>query len=270
MQNFHVPIASQHNLPTTKGTSIRCVIISDTHGFHNQIPLPSGQILIHAGDFTDYGTPNEIFAFKAFLKEQLAHFEHIVIIPGNHEFWPDLCATCFFSPINPLDSKRVHYLRDEVVEVLGINFYGSRFKSATLFGWMYPVGRDRDAKQSFDDVPLDKKIDVMLIHQPPYLKSFDKRFFRRGNKAITEVLMKVNPAVYICGHNHDVYGVRYAKHSQDLSQTLHTTFICACSVDGDVGNKKLRNPIVFDYIVEDPEVNNQPDQADNEISLQTI
>jgi hypothetical protein len=35
----------------------RIVCISDTHGYHRSIPIPTCDILIHGGDFTNYGEP---------------------------------------------------------------------------------------------------------------------------------------------------------------------------------------------------------------------
>ena len=35
---------------------IRIVLISDTHNKHKMLELPEGDILIHAGDFTNDGT----------------------------------------------------------------------------------------------------------------------------------------------------------------------------------------------------------------------
>lgn len=34
---------------------MRIVHISDTHGHHSQLRLPQGDVLVHSGDFSDYG-----------------------------------------------------------------------------------------------------------------------------------------------------------------------------------------------------------------------
>ena len=48
---------------------VRFVCISDTHAQAEKIrtELPPGDVLIHAGDFTNTGTPNEVMQFNAFL-----------------------------------------------------------------------------------------------------------------------------------------------------------------------------------------------------------
>ena len=64
--------------------SINIVIISDTHGRHDALSIPDGDILIHAGDFTGRGRPEEVSAFNAFLAK-LPH-RHKIVIAGNHDF----------------------------------------------------------------------------------------------------------------------------------------------------------------------------------------
>ena len=34
---------------------MRIVLLSDTHGYHDEIDVPPGDLLIHAGDFTRLG-----------------------------------------------------------------------------------------------------------------------------------------------------------------------------------------------------------------------
>jgi len=66
---------------------VRCVVISDTHNLHDQfierqyLPLPQeqhGDILIHAGDFSNNGTPGECMSFNAFLLKMTPHFKYRV------------------------------------------------------------------------------------------------------------------------------------------------------------------------------------------------
>lgn len=43
---------------------LRVVIVSDTHGKHEELNLPKGDILIHCGDFTSYGRLQHITSFQ--------------------------------------------------------------------------------------------------------------------------------------------------------------------------------------------------------------
>lgn len=42
---------------------MKLVCISDTHGLHERVAVPNGDVLIHAGDFTERGEPYEVAAF---------------------------------------------------------------------------------------------------------------------------------------------------------------------------------------------------------------
>ena len=60
------------------------VCISDTHGLHRDLtPVPDGDILIHAGDFTRFGDIDDVLEFNAWLGE-LPH-KHKIVVFGNHE-----------------------------------------------------------------------------------------------------------------------------------------------------------------------------------------
>jgi 3',5'-cyclic AMP phosphodiesterase CpdA len=63
---------------------VRIVVISDTHGMHELLDIPSGDILIHAGDLTRRGFQSEVVVFNKFLG-QLPHPTKIVVA-GNHDF----------------------------------------------------------------------------------------------------------------------------------------------------------------------------------------
>ena len=50
--------------------------------------LPKGDVLVHSGDFSNVGLPDEITHFNDFLKQQ--DFKHKVIIAGNHDIAFDI------------------------------------------------------------------------------------------------------------------------------------------------------------------------------------
>ena len=64
---------------------MRLVVVSDTHGLHNQIQgLPEGDVLVHAGDFMNSGFDVEdILSFNNWLGKQ--NFAHCVVCAGNHD-----------------------------------------------------------------------------------------------------------------------------------------------------------------------------------------
>lgn len=67
-------------------TSLRLVLLSDTHQLHREVVVPDGDILIHAGDFTLFSESMEAVAdFNDWLGDLPHRFK--AIVPGNHEFF---------------------------------------------------------------------------------------------------------------------------------------------------------------------------------------
>ena len=64
---------------------MRFVCISDTHSKLDKMQhmIPSGDILIHAGDFTSIGKIDEVQKFSEFLKTLDDKFKYKVVIAGK-------------------------------------------------------------------------------------------------------------------------------------------------------------------------------------------
>jgi len=70
--------------PTSSSSPTRIVVISDTHNHHGSLsPLPLGDILIHAGDLTQSGSPEELRSALQWLEGQ--PHPHKIFIAGNHD-----------------------------------------------------------------------------------------------------------------------------------------------------------------------------------------
>jgi Calcineurin-like phosphoesterase len=90
-QIFHkVPtIASTDSLWNTPHSDCtRIVCMSDTHGQHDNVLVPKGDILIHAGDFSNTGEIQQCKDTARFF-QQLA-FSTTICIAGNHDLTLDL------------------------------------------------------------------------------------------------------------------------------------------------------------------------------------
>jgi predicted phosphohydrolase len=71
---------------STLRTTLRLVLISDTHELHREVDVPDGDIFIHAGDFTMFSESMEtVVDFNDWLGE-LPH-PYKIVVPGNHEFF---------------------------------------------------------------------------------------------------------------------------------------------------------------------------------------
>lgn len=52
----------------SKSSLLNFVCISDTHNKAHELKMPKGDVLIHAGDFTLSGLPEEVAKFNDFLR----------------------------------------------------------------------------------------------------------------------------------------------------------------------------------------------------------
>ena len=113
----------------------RFVCISDTHNRTDRMgyPIPDGDVLIHAGDFTNCGTRDQVIHFNKFLST-LNH-PYKVVIAGNHDISFDLesydSLWTYFSRKRE-DPEEIRqqltnciYLQDEEVDILGFRIFGS-------------------------------------------------------------------------------------------------------------------------------------------------
>ncbi|XP_077932840.1 metallophosphoesterase domain-containing protein 1 isoform X1 [Halichoerus grypus] len=129
-----------HDAPKPPGYT-RFVCVSDTHSRTDPIQMPYGDVLIHAGDFTELGLPSEVKKFNEWLGS--LPYEYKIVIAGNHEltfdqeFMADLIKQDFYyfpsvSKLKPENYENVQslltnciYLQDSEVTVRGFRIYGS-------------------------------------------------------------------------------------------------------------------------------------------------
>ena len=80
-EEYVVDMANDDDLVHGRGedNEIRIVCISDTHGKCQDMDIPDGDILVHAGDFTYFGLVSEIILFN----EWLGTLPHKVTIMNN-------------------------------------------------------------------------------------------------------------------------------------------------------------------------------------------
>ena len=100
--------------------AVRIVLISDTHNRHRMLELPKGDILIHAGDFTNNGTEEEIREFDAWLAS--LNYQHKILVPGNHD--KGMEAKSNQEESGSLQLTNATVLRGEMIEVMGLRVFG--------------------------------------------------------------------------------------------------------------------------------------------------
>ncbi|MDP2435196.1 MAG: metallophosphatase domain-containing protein, partial [archaeon] len=147
----------------------RVVCISDTHSKHCSLQLPKGDFLIHAGDFSNVGKPNEVAEFLQWFGEQA--FRHKVMIAGNHDLILDpahykTSGHRFhrgqqFHPeevLPLLQSDRFVYLQDRHVVLDGVSIYGTPWQPE-FCDWAFNVIRGSPIRPYWQQIP--DQVDIL-------------------------------------------------------------------------------------------------------------
>ena len=176
---------------------MRIVCLSDTHGLHARLSVPDGDVLVHAGDFSMNGRPQEIERFDRWLAG-LPH-RHKIVVAGNHDF------------LFEHEPKRARamlggavYLRDELVEVAGLRIWGSPWQP-WFHDWAFNLPRGEALAAVWARAPSG--VDVLVTHSPP-MGVLDRTAWGRrvGCEALREALPRIAPALHVFGHIHEAYG----------------------------------------------------------------
>ncbi len=176
---------------------MRIVAISDTHGLHDQLEVPAGDVLVHAGDSTGRGGLAEIRDFDAFLG-RLPH-RHKVVIAGNHDFGFERQPAAARALI-----RHAVYLQDEAFTIDGVRFWGSPWQP-WFYDWAFNLERGAEIRAKWDLIPEDT--DVLITHGPP-LGHGDRN--TRGEEVgcadLLARIREVGPRYHVFGHIHEAYG----------------------------------------------------------------
>lgn len=205
----------------------RLVLISDTHGFHQGLAVPAGDILIHAGDLSLRGALDEVRDFNAWLG-RLPH-PHKLVIAGNHDF-------CFER--QPDESAALltagHYLCDSSVALAGLKFYGSPWQP-WFFDFAFNLPRGPALRAKWDQIAAGT--DVLITHGPAQGHGdLTARGERAGCQDLLDAVRRVRPRLHVCGHIHEGYGA-----------TREGETLCVNASICDVGYSPANAPIVLDW-----------------------
>jgi predicted phosphodiesterase len=155
------------------------VFISDTHGNHRSLDVPSCDFLIHCGDACTDGDTNQLKDFFEWFAEQAPRYK--IFIAGNHDLVFDL---------DPVEGKsmipdNILYLENEFTIIEGISFY-----SVSARPWLH-------------EYPSEIRcIDFLITHGPAY-GILDLKL---GCKNLKKFILKQKPAYHIFGHIHETGG----------------------------------------------------------------
>lgn len=204
---------------------MKCKIVhfSDTHGIHEQLTIPDGDILVFSGDCGSRGGQFEVERFFKWFSKQPHIYK--IFIPGNHDrcFDKDLLTP----PVNVfpfwVQSLREEYCKYETINIFethgafeiaeyNLKFFGSAYvpkvHPKTNPYWGFSKEREELAKY-WKDIPED--IDILITHGPPYGK-LDYSYNGATNVGCERLRYKIErikPKVHLFGHIHESYGLTY-------------------------------------------------------------
>jgi len=175
---------------------MRIVAIADTHTFTDELVVPDGDVLIHAGDIGRGGTLDELEPAAAWIAAQ--PHRHKVIVAGNHDWLfvhdPGRARALFSGP-------RSHYLEDDEVTIEGLRFYGSPWQPE-FNDWAFNLPRGEPLARVWSKIP--RGIDVLVTHGPPAGVG-DRGGYgpeRAGCEDLRARVIHVAPRVHLFGHIH--------------------------------------------------------------------
>ncbi len=178
---------------------MKFTFISDTHGKHELIRLPAGDVLVHAGDFSMRGSLPEVETFLRWFEEQ--PFQHRILVAGNHDFLAEREPGIF----RALIPDSIIYLEDSGVEIDGVRIWGSPI-TPWFFDWAFNRQRGADIRRHWDLIPDDT--DLLITHGPPYgiLDEVLRDPRPVGCRDLLRRAEQVQPRVHVFGHIHEGYG----------------------------------------------------------------
>jgi hypothetical protein len=192
-------------LPPSSNSRVRIVCISDTHT--NTLDIPSGDILIHAGDLTNAGTIAEIQAQIDWLAS-LPH-KHKIAIAGNHDTFLDPRSRVTLDEkdrAGALEWKGIRYLQHSSTTLTCQTDHGAKrfviygapqipLCGGKNFAFQYPRGQDAWSETIPDHT------DILVTHTPPkyHLDLFAPTL---GCEWLLKEIWRIKPVLHVFGHVH--------------------------------------------------------------------
>jgi len=186
-------------------TKMVIVAISDTHGEHNNISLPEGDVLIHCGD-AELSSVRRMNEFADWMGE-LPH-KHKLFVPGNHDtFVEQLLSNNEKVVYEIFNRKKIHLLIDESIIINDIKFYGTPW-TPEFCNWSF-MKEERELCHIFKKIPKDTN--VLITHGPASTVldtiSPTHKGYHLGSKALYVQYERLNKLKFhFFGHIHGGYG----------------------------------------------------------------
>lgn len=158
-----------------KVKNISVLVLSNTHGKHRELNIPSNiELIIHCGDICTDGDLKEIKDFFEWYSN--LPIKHKVFVNGNHDLPFEL---------NPMESEKlipenVIWLNDEWINL-------GELKIGALSPNFY-----------FFDLNFPNNLDILISHGPP-LHILDGDI---GSSQLRDFVLENKPKFHVFGHHH--------------------------------------------------------------------
>ncbi|MFB4320466.1 metallophosphatase domain-containing protein [Actinomadura sp. 21ATH] len=175
---------------------MRIVAVADTHTFHDDLVVPEGDVLVHAGDLCRRGRDLGELRDAADWMRGLPHRTKIVVA-GNHDrmFVDDPARAR-----GVLADRGIRYLEDGGTEVDGVSFWGSPWQPE-FNDWAFNLPRGRSLAEKWAMIP--EGVDVLVTHGPPLgIGDAGAPPGRHGCADLLERVREVRPRLHLFGHIH--------------------------------------------------------------------
>jgi len=196
---------------------MKLVFFSDTHGLHEQVKLPDGDILIFCGDMCPRSRIEGVRNFSGFLAKQPHKYK--IVIAGNHDF-PFEKEERTQAEKMITDAGAI-YLNNSNSKIEGINFWGSPIQPEFM-NWAFNSKRGEEIRKYWEMIPEDT--DVLITHGPPrgILDKLKPSGINIGCEDLLQKVLQIKPLIHAFGHIHESYGVK---------EKNGTIFVNACNLD---------------------------------------
>lgn len=192
------------------------VALSDTHNYVPRTAPLDGDLVIHAGDATNFGGSKELDHFLWWFTNIMPQ-KHKIFVYGNHEVKVNDPKSQKVIKSYQKRYENLHILNDTGVCIDGIKFWGSPWcpgEREIMQHWGFYIEDDAERMQKFTLIPNDT--DVLITHTPP-LGILDKVKNRHlGCPSLLTRVEEIEPKFHVFGHVHESAGIE--EHS-------NTTFI---------------------------------------------
>mmetsp|Transcript_56589 Transcript_56589/g.132829 ORF Transcript_56589/g.132829 Transcript_56589/m.132829 type:complete len:342 (-) Transcript_56589:80-1105(-) len=184
-----------------ENSMVRMIIVSDTHGLHDTLKMPAGDVLIHCGDLAARGNVEHVRSCIRWFNA--LPYKEILVVDGNHDcsipskMVPGQAVLDIQAEFERLaDHSKVKLLQDDAVlcQEGRLCIFGASWRSC-------------EAKDFERVYQTQYPVDVMVAHHHPRLPTKDfpsdlEPGAWQGSEELTKAVLKARIPLCCFGHIH--------------------------------------------------------------------